>query len=244
MTTTTGTNSSTTSNNILNALGSRSSSTSSTSSSNSPSSSTDIQNRFLTLLVAQLKNQDPLNPLDNTEVTNQLAQMSTVQGVEQLNTTLNSLVSSLADTQSIQASALVGKTVLVPGSNLTLTSSTDSNGKTVMSAYGGAYLSSAADSVTVDIYDSTGTLIKSESLGKSDAGSVLFSWDGSTKSGTTATAGAYTFKVTATKDSTSVTSKALELGTVSALTRTTSGDFVLDLGSKGTFAFDDVYQVY
>lgn len=244
MTTTTGTNSSTTSNNILTTLGSRNSSTSSTSSSNSPTSSTDIQNRFLTLLVAQLKNQDPLNPLDNAQVTNQMAQMSTVQGVEQLNTTLNSLVSSLADTQAVQASALVGKTVLVPGSNLTLTSSTDSNGKTVMSAFGGAYLSKAADAVTVDIYDSKGTLVKSESLGKADAGSVLFSWDGSTKSGETAAAGEYTFKVKATKGTADVDVDALELGTVSALTRTTSGNFVLDLGSKGTFAFDDVYQVY
>ena len=244
MTTTTGTTSSTTSNSALAALSSRSSSSSSTSSGSSASSSSDIQNRFLTLLVAQLKNQDPLNPTDNAEVTNQMAQLSTVQGVEQLNTTLNSLVSSLADTQSIQASSMVGKTVLVPGSDLTLTSSTDSNGKTSLSAYGGAYLSSAADAVTVNIYDSTGTLVKSESLGKSDAGSVLFSWDGSTKSGTTATAGAYTFKVTATKGTTEVTAKPLELGTVSALTRTTSGDFVLDLGSKGTFAFGDVYQVY
>ncbi|SDI05217.1 flagellar hook assembly protein FlgD [Propionivibrio dicarboxylicus] len=220
------------------------SSTTSTSSSNSTTTAADIQNRFMTLLVAQLQNQDPLNPLDNTQITSQLSQMSTVQGVEQLNTTLNSLVSSLADTQAVQASALIGKTVLVPGSSLTLSTSTNSSGTTTTSAYGGVNLASAADAVTVKIYDSSGNLVQTQSLGKADAGSMLFNWDGTTSSGTTASTGSYTFKVTATKGTESVTATALDLGTVSALTRASSGNFVLDLGSKGTVSFDDVYQVY
>jgi len=221
----------TTSSSILAALNSSGSS----SSTSSTTTSEDIQNRFLTLLVAQLENQDPLNPLDNTEITSQLSQMSTVQGIEQLNTKLSSLVDSLADTQSVQASALIGKTVLVPGSHVTLSEG---------DAYGGVNLSSAADSVTVNIYDSSGNLVKTQSLGAADAGSLLFSWDGSTNSGATASDGSYTFKVTATKGTSSVTAEALQLGTVSALTRTTSGNFVLDLGSLGTYDFDDVYQVY
>lgn len=210
-------------------------SSSSASSTSSTTTSEDIQNRFLTLLVAQLENQDPLNPLDNTEITSQLSQMSTVQGIEQLNTTLSSLVDSLADTQAVQASALIGNTVLVPGSSLTL-----SEGE----AYGGVNLASAADQVTVSILDSTGKVVQTQTLGANEAGNVLFSWDGATSSGTTATDGAYTFKVAATKGTTSVTTEALQLGTVSALTRTTSGDFVLDLGSLGKFDFDDVQQVF
>lgn len=219
---------------VLAAL-SASTSSSSTSTTSSTTTSEDIQNRFLTLLVAQLENQDPLNPLDNTEITSQLSQMSTVQGIEQLNTTLTSLVDSLADTQTIQASSLIGNTVMVPGSNLTL-----SDG----SAYGGVNLASAADSVTVSIYDASGNLVQTQSLGASEAGNVLFSWDGATSSGTTADDGSYTFKVSATNGASSVTTDALQLGTVSALTRTTSGNFVLDLGSLGTFDFDDVEQVY
>lgn len=210
-------------------------SSSSASSTSSTTTSEDIQNRFLTLLVAQLENQDPLNPLDNTEITSQLSQMSTVQGIEQLNTKLSSLVESLANSQAVQASALIGNTVLVPGSNLTL-----SEGE----AYGGVNLASAADQVTVNILDSTGKVIQTQTLGANEAGNVLFSWDGSTSSGTTATDGAYTFKVTATKGTTSVTTEALQLGTVSALTRNTSGNFVLDLGSLGKFDFDDVQQVF
>lgn len=208
---------------------------SSSASSTNKTTAEDIQNRFLTLLVAQLENQDPLNPLDNTEITSQLSQMSTVQGIEQLNTKLSSLVDSLADTQAVQASALIGNTVLVPGSNLTL-----SEGE----AYGGVNLTSAADQVTVSIIDSTGKVVQTQTLGANAAGNVLFSWDGSTSSGTAATDGAYTFKVTATKGTSSVTAEALQLGTVSALTRTTSGNFVLDLGSLGQFDFDDVQQVF
>lgn len=222
--------SATTNSSVIDALNASSSASSTT----RASSSTDIQNRFLTMLVAQLKNQDPLNPMDNTEVTSQLSQMSTVQGVEQLNTSLTSLVNSLADTQAMQASSLIGNSVLVPGESLTLASG---------SAYGGVNLTSAADAVTVSIYDSTGNLVKTQSLGAADAGSLVFSWDGSTSSGTTATDGSYSFKVAATKSAQAVTSEALQLGTVSALVRTTSG-FQLDLGSLGAFDFSDVKQVF
>ena len=225
----------TTSSRILAALNSNSSSSSSSSTASSTTTTEDIQNRFLTLLVAQLENQDPLNPLDNTEITSQLAQMSTVQGIEQLNTKLSSLVDSLGETQAVQASSLLGNTVLVPGANLTLSSG---------EAYGGVNLSSAADQVTVEILDSTGKVIQTQTLGANEAGNVLFSWDGSTSSGTTATDGSYTFKVAATKGTASVTSQALQLGTVSALTRNTSGTFELDLGSLGKFSFSDVQQVF
>lgn len=219
----------TTSSSILAALNSRGSASTTTSTTD------DIQNRFLTLLVAQLENQDPLNPLDNTEITNQLAQMSTVRGIEQLNTKLSSLVDSLGETQAVQASALIGNTVLVPGSSLTL-----SKGE----AYGGVNLSGAADQVTVSILDSTGKAIQTQTLGANDAGNVLFTWDGSTSSGTAAADGAYSFKVTATNGGASVAAEALQLGTVSALTRNTSGTFLLDLGSLGKFNFSDVQQVF
>lgn len=221
--------SATTSSSALAALNSSSSSKSST------SSAEDIQNRFLTLLVAQLENQDPLNPLDNTEITSQLAQMSTVQGIEQLNGSLSTLLTNLAETQAVQASALIGNTVLVPGNNLTLKEG---------SAYGGVYLDSAADQVTVSIMDSTGKVIQTQTLGENEAGSLLFKWDGSTSSGTAAADGAYTFKVTATSGTSTVDAEAHQLGTVSALVRTASGGFQLDLGSLGTFDFDDVQQVF
>ena len=194
-----------------------------------------LEDRFLTLLVTQIQNQDPLNPMENAELTSQLAQMSTVQGIEQLNTQLTSLVDGLAQTQAVQASSLIGNTVLVPGSGLTL-----SDGE----AYGGVNLASAADQVTVSILDSTGKVVQTQTLGANEAGNVLFSWDGATTSGGTAADGSYTFKVEATKSGVSVTAEALQIGTVSALTRTTGGSFQLDLGSLGMYDFSDVQQIF
>jgi len=219
----------TTSSSILAALNSGGSA------SMSASTTDDIQNRFLTLLVAQLENQDPLNPLDNTEITNQLAQMSTVRGIEQLNAQLTSLVESMGEAQAVQASALIGNTVLVPGANLALASG---------EAFGGVKLASAADQVTVTIFDSTGKAIQTQTLGANEAGNLLFTWDGSSSSGTAATDGAYSFKVAATNGGVSVAAEPLQLGTVSALTRNTSGSFLLDLGSLGKFNFSDVQQVF
>ncbi len=207
----------------------------STSGNKGTTSVADIQNRFLTLLIAQLENQDPLNPLDNTEITSQLAQMSTVSGIEQLNTKLSSLVSSLADSQALQASALIGKSVLVPGKNITLREG---------EAYAGVNLAQAAEQVTVSIMDSTGKVIQTQTLGKSEAGNLLFAWDGKTASGEDAPDGAYTFKVTAANGETPVTVTAMQIGTVSALTRTSSGNFQLDLSSLGKYNFDDVQQVF
>jgi flagellar basal-body rod modification protein FlgD len=203
--------------------------------SKSASTSEEIQNRFLTLLVAQLENQDPLNPLENTELTSQLSQMSTVQGIEQLNVTLNSLVGGLAETQAIQSSALIGKTVLVPGSNLSL-----ADGE----AFGGVNLSGPADTVTVSIHDASGKLVQTQSLGTAEAGQLLFSWDGLNASGETLADGGYSFKVTASQGGVDVTSEALQLGMVSALTRLTNGNFVLDLGSLGQYDFAKVQQVF
>ena len=81
----------------------------------------DLQDRFLKLLVTQMKNQDPLNPLDNAQVTTQLAQISTVNGVERLNATIQAIADSFTAGQSLQAAGMIGREVLVPGSTLQLT---------------------------------------------------------------------------------------------------------------------------
>ena len=95
-------------------------STSRNTGSNEVNTAEDAQSRFLKLLVTQLKNQDPLNPLDNAQMTSQLAQMSTVSGIEKLNSTLSGLVDSLGNSQTMQASAMIGKKVLVPGNKMLL----------------------------------------------------------------------------------------------------------------------------
>ena len=197
------------------------------------SAAEEQQDRFLMLLVTQLKNQDPLNPMDNAQMTSQMAQMSTVSGIEKLNSTLNSLVDDIGASQSMQAASMIGKGVLVPGKNLTL-----SNG----AAYAGINLASAADQVTLKIMDSSGNVIQTEKLGAHDAGVFNIAWDGVLADGTKASDGNYTFSVEAVQGGNKVTATALQIGTVSALVRSSNG-FLLDLGSLGTVDFSEVQQI-
>ena len=81
-------------------------------------SEVDSEQRFLKLLVTQLNNQDPLNPMENAELTSQLAQMSTVSGIERLNTALNGLVNQTGANQVLQAASLIGYNVLSPGNTI------------------------------------------------------------------------------------------------------------------------------
>ena len=197
------------------------------------SAAEDPQDRFLKLLVTQLKNQDPLNPLDNAQMTSQLAQMSTVSGIEKLNSTLSSLVDDLASTQSMQAASMIGKSVLVPGSQMMLT---DGQG------FAGVNLASAADRVTVKILDAAGNVLQSQDLGARSAGVFNIVWDGATEAGTTAADGAYKFTIAASQGNSAVQVGALQVGTVSALVRS-NGGFLLDLGALGNVNFDDIQQI-
>ncbi|MBS1189630.1 MAG: flagellar hook capping protein [Rhodocyclaceae bacterium] len=204
-----------------------------TSSATATSATGDMENRFLTLLTTQLKNQDPLNPLDNAQVTSQLAQINTVNGIEKLNATLGKLLSAYDDSKSMQAAGMIGKTVLVPGSNLVATAS---------GAIGGVNLDAAADKVVVKITDKSGKVIQTENLGEKAAGSFVFTWDGKDADGKAVAAGNYKFTVEASKGDKEVKASALQIGMVSALVRGKTG-FQLDLGDAGLVGFDDVQQI-
>lgn len=193
----------------------------------------DIQDRFLTLLVTQLKNQDPLSPMDNAQVTSQLSQINTVNGIEKLNATMGQLLDVFNNGQAMQAAGMIGKSVMVAGSTLSL-----QDGQ----ALGGISLSGVADQVTIDIMDSAGRVVQTENLGPRQAGNFGFVWDGATAAETAAPAGNYSFKVTAKQGGESVNATALQIGTVSAVTRTASG-FQLDLGQLGTFDFKNVQEI-
>ena len=193
----------------------------------------EAQDRFLKLLTTQLKNQDPLNPLDNAQVTSQLAQISTVSGIEKLNATLQTLLQDSLDTQTTQAASLVGHAVLVPGGGLQLASS---------AGVGGIELAGAADEVTVTISDANGLPMKTLTLGALAAGVHNFSWDGKTDSGAQAADGNYSIAIAAKQGGEKVDATALNLAMVRSVIRTSQG-FALDLGSLGAFTMDEVKQI-
>lgn len=197
------------------------------------SASDEAQDRFLKLYVTQLKNQDPLNPLDNAQVTSQLAQMNTVKGIEALNATMTKLMEAFTGSQTLQAAGVIGKSVLVPGSDLQLR-----NGV----AGGGFDLPQAVDGVKVKIIDGNGLTVRTLNLGAQEAGSSEFVWDGKTDSGAAAVDGNYKFRIEATDTGKSVSATALELGTVSAVIRT-GGGFQLELGEAGTVSMSDVRRI-
>ncbi len=224
---TTSTTASTNAADLFAAIGSRKTATEST------SATADLENRFLTLLMTQIKNQDPLNPLDNAQVTSQLAQLNTVNGIEKLNTTLTQLLAGYNETQAMQAAGMIGKNVMVAGNKLPLASG---------AAYGGVQLDAAAEKVTVTIKNAAGKVVQTQELGAQSAGNLFFAWDGKNADGTQLSDGSYTFSVAASTNGKEVTAKAMQIGTVSAVVRSSSG-FLLDLGDFGDVAFTDVQQI-
>jgi len=192
-----------------------------------------VQDRFLTLLVTQMRNQDPLNPMDNAEVTTQLAQISTVSGIDKLNKSMTGMSESLLATQSMQASGLIGHGVLAPGSTLVL-----ENGQ----AKAGATLANPADRVVVSVLNQAGAQVAALDLGARQAGTLTFAWDGKTSAGTKAADGIYTFQVNAVQGTNKVEAKPLGYGRVQSVTL---GDQGLQLNTYGlgTLLMSNVAQI-
>jgi flagellar basal-body rod modification protein FlgD len=195
--------------------------------------SNEAQDRFLKLLVTQLKNQDPLNPMDNAQITSQMAQISTVSGIDKLNATMQSMATSFNSAQSLQATAMIGHNVLAPGNVIPLQGGL---------AVGGVELAAAADAVTVSIRDAAGQLLHKVNLGAQEAGLLSFQWDGATDSGTNAAAGNYSFAVEATSGGKKVGTTALAVGQVNSVTTGKNG-VTLNVNELGAIALADVRQV-
>ena len=128
------------------------------------------QEDFLTLMITQFRNQDPFEPMDNGEFLGQLAQFSTVSGIDSLNGAFEGLAGALRDEQALQAANLVGRTVLAETDIAYFDGST--------SVGGAVNLGSAATNVQIDITDASGQLVQRLDLGERGAGTVQFDWDG------------------------------------------------------------------
>jgi flagellar basal-body rod modification protein FlgD len=197
-------------------------------STSSTSNSTVSADTFLKLLVAQMQNQDPLNPMDNAEVTSQMAQINTVEGINTLNTTVQSLSAQFTQMQALQGASLVGHSVVVPGNQLTI-DSTNQIGE------GGFSLNQAADAVKVEILAPSGAVLQTINLGAESAGLHSFDWP----SGSATSSSGYTFRVTATSGGVTVPSTALMSDIVDAVS--TSGNTInLELKRAGTVPYSSV----
>lgn len=194
----------------------------------------ETEDRFLKLLVAQMKNQDPLNPLDNAQVTAQMAQLSTVSGIEKLNDTMQSLAAGFNASQWLQAAAMIGHGVLAPGAALTL-----ENGRAVF----GAELAESAERVLVTIRDGSGAALTTLDLGPQPAGTLVLEWDGATDSGATAAAGAYSFSADAFIGGKKTPAAALSFARVESVAQGSQG-VSLTLGGGASAALSDIRQIF
>lgn len=194
------------------------------------------QEEFLELMIAQLKNQDPTKPLQSGEFLSQMAQFSTVSGIQDLQTSFQQLAGSMYSNQALQASALVGRTVLVPSDKGVL----PANG--AMS--GTVDLPAGTSDVAVEVYDAAGQLVRSIPLGPQAAGLVSFNWDGSATDGSIAGPGTYTVKARAQIDGQSYAVPTLAAARVDSVTLGgAAGGISLNLSGLGAVDLADVRQI-
>jgi flagellar basal-body rod modification protein FlgD len=198
------------------------------------STNADSEQRFLKLLTTQLNNQDPLNPLDNAQLTSQLAQMSTVSGIEKLNSTVESLLAQTGSGQVLQAAGLIDRSVLAPGTGLALASGT--------AAPFAVDLPAAAESVKVNITNSAGQLVRTLDLGALPSGVQTLSWDGADDSGRALASGNYRFNATASGGGEDVVAVPLTYATVSSVAQGPNG-VALQLADQRTISFSDVRTI-
>lgn len=182
--------------------------------------------RFLKLLITQMQNQDPLNPLDNAQVTSQMAQINTVSGIEKLNLTVQGLSDQFLQMQALQGAALVGRDVVVPGNQMAIA---DDVGQ------GGFELTSAADNVKVDVLNGAGMVIDTLALGAQGAGRHSFNWPAK---GVLEGAGTR-FRVTATNGATALATTPLMRDTVTAVSAS-GNTLTLELAHNGPVAYADI----
>ncbi|WEK44678.1 MAG: flagellar hook capping FlgD N-terminal domain-containing protein [Candidatus Sphingomonas colombiensis] len=209
--------------------------TSNTATSNTTSGSTTLgQSDFLKLMTAQMQNQDPFAPVDNTQMVAQMAQFSSLAGITDMSTTLKAISDKLGATTTADAVSYIGKTVLVPGST--------AYGRTSGGLTGGVELSGDATNVNVTISDQNGQVLKTMKLGAHAKGTALYDWDGTTDQGADAGTGPFTVTVTAQNSGVTIPSTGLVWAPVQSVS-TTSGKAMLSLPGIGDVDASTVRQI-
>ena len=217
----------------LNTLGITRSSTAAATTTTKSSSSLG-QSDFLKLMTAQMQNQDPFNPVDNTQMVAQMAQISTTSGVSEMNTTLKAIADKLGVTSTSDAMGYVGKTVLTAGST--------AYGRAAGGIAGSVELAGAATDVNVTISDANGAVLKTMSLGKQAKGTIGYDWDGKDAAGAEAGSGPFTVAVSAQNAGTTVGATSLVWAPVQSVS-TTTGAAILTLPGLGEIPASAVRQI-
>lgn len=193
----------------------------------------EAQTRFMKLLVAQMQNQDPLNPMDNAQMTSQIAQLQTVSGINQLNTTVQNLLANYQSVQQFQSTGMLGRQVLVGGDALTVD-------KGQASVY--FDLPQASDATQIVVKDTVGNVVRTLNAGVQEAGIQTIKWDGKNDAGAQVADGTYKFQVQAQRNGVPLDATSLSSGQVQSVSMGSTG-VRLNIPSLGSFAMTDVKEV-
>ena len=193
------------------------------------------QGDFIALMTAQMKNQDPFEPVDNTQMVAQLAQFSSLAGISEMGATLKSIAAKLNGTTSADALAFVGKTVLVEGRT--------AYPRAAGGFAGAVELDAAATRVQLSITDADGSLVRSVDLGAQPAGTTNFDWDGTDGAGRPVTGGPFTVGVTARDGTKVVIARTLVWAPVTSVSMPSGADPVLTLAGVGQVKPDAVRAI-
>ena len=197
------------------------------------SATEEAQDLFMTLLVTQMQNHDPLKTMDNAQMTSQLAQLSTVSGIEKLNDTMQLLIGNVQSSQTFQATSMIGRQVFAPGNVMQLA---DGQAKF------GADLPTDVDRIEVKIRDADGNTVRTLNFGTRDAGMQSLEWDGRDDSGNVVEDGIYNFELTASADGSEVTAGPLSQGIVDSVANGSNG-VTVHLKDLGSISLSEIRQV-
>lgn len=193
------------------------------------------QSEFMKLMIAQIKNQSPLNPTDSSKFLSQLAQFSSLEQMQNLNTTFSNFATQYRSTQALQASAMVGRSVVVPSSQATLGSSGNVSGY--------VNLSQSTGNLMLSIEDASGQVVRQLDLGQQGAGQVPFQWDGKDNSGNTLPPGTYKVQAQAATGNGTQDQQTLLSANVNSVSLGQNGSITLNLDGAGSVPLSQVQQI-
>jgi flagellar basal-body rod modification protein FlgD len=193
------------------------------------------QDEFMELMVAQMENQDPMDPMENGDFLAQLAQISAASGIDELNSSFDGLSSSITSDQGLQAASLVGRTVVVPTDAAVLSAGGSVQGEISLPA--------STSSLSVSISDSNGVLVRRIDLNTQQAGQVPFSWDGLLEDGTYADPGVYQINAEAPINGESQALATQVQANVDSVVLGGSQGLLLNLAGLGAYQFSEVQQI-
>ncbi|MCW8275571.1 flagellar hook assembly protein FlgD [Pseudomonas sp. PCH199] len=191
---------------------------------------------FLQLLVTQLKNQNPLEPQGNSEFVAQMAQFSSLEGITNLNSTVSGIAGTFGSSQALQASSLVGRSVIAPGDKSVM-----QQGKSLT---GSIAIPQSVASTSLKITDKDGKVVRTIELADQKAGNASFTWDGKNDAGNPVESGTYTFAANSTIDGQSVALVTNLPATVNSVTISqTGGELMLNLAGLSSVALSKVQTI-